>query len=358
MIEFACPICGKRYRVADSAKGKATQCLQCGERIRVPSGQVKPVDTVNVPIATSPSIAVDPNNSDTANRHQRPTRTKLLSLGLALVIVVPAGTFFAARLFNPASTPSTTATVPAGVKQSANHPADAAADKDNATKTKSKAISQGGEVSEEDDFLTHAPRDVIDFLCAAKRQRDKNVAFIKRTMDSSRPLNGFRRSQQRDDSLDDLLARVQSSTITVPVIDPFDLSVGDIGMLGRVEFDRNENPITTGKWELTVCGAAEYKVTQVFPDSVLLSIHHSGRDDGLVLLENIDTTNIVTGSKLTMADTFKVVGTKTYTTVLGGTNTVFVIRRFDSDAVFDYMKQKAKEMKAKEEKKKTTDATS
>ena len=80
-IDFACPHCQKKYRLADSTAGKLVKCKQCGNSIRVPASSfaAAPV-AVSAPASAAPKRPVfddepDVGEYDLKDDHHSPART-------------------------------------------------------------------------------------------------------------------------------------------------------------------------------------------------------------------------------------------------------------------------------------------
>jgi hypothetical protein len=126
----------------------------------------------------------------------------------------------------------------------------------------------------------------------------------------------------------------------VPLIDPFNLAVGDIGMPGKLAPGvSGEMAKKMAKMELVVQEVAEYKVLQVLPagDGAIISIESPKHDITFVALQG-DATGLADGKRLAMNRVFEVTGTMQYTTVIGAVKTVFVLKPFDMSSVAEFLK--------------------
>lgn len=86
-------------------------------------------------------------------------------------------------------------------------------------------------------------------------------------------------------------------------------------------------------------GPDRMKVVQVIDEeNMIISFHYI---ENLLWLQGVPTKHLVDGSDSLYPKPMAFAGTKRYATVSGGTNTVYVLKRFDTDRLKSYLKSQA-----------------
>jgi hypothetical protein len=184
------------------------------------------------------------------------------------------------------------------------------------------------------------PAVVKKYLAAVDAQRAVEISVLQRLV------RDFQKGRQPI-QVRGCQARIRGlqakSEFPTPLLNPFNLSIGDIGMPGKLSggiIGGNQKQLA--KAELEVVEVATYTVAQVLPNGLLVSIDSDDHDSQLIIIEGVRTSGVVDGKKLGMSEVFEVTGTKTYTTVLGASKTVFVLKTIDMKLVNEHIKNSIK----------------
>ena len=187
------------------------------------------------------------------------------------------------------------------------------------------------------------PPGTTEYLAAVDAQRRHNVRLLRQSLAEFERNPGY--SSGNWPKIKACKARIRvleaGKGHPTPTMDPFRLRVGQVGVLGKTSGSvTREMAKQLGEMKLVTYGSADYKIIQVLKDAVLLRVIAADRDFLLIYLEGISTKGLVTDRMLRMrGKLFHVAGTKTYETVAGGTNTVFVLRMLDEDKITDYLEK-------------------
>lgn len=89
-IAFACPGCGKQFKVPDEMAGRSTRCNQCGKPLAVPAGPA--AISARQPMAPAMPLGSGPTSFQNAGKPvsiaRRPRRKMLMLLGTGLLGVI------------------------------------------------------------------------------------------------------------------------------------------------------------------------------------------------------------------------------------------------------------------------------
>ncbi|MEX0777266.1 MAG: hypothetical protein WD042_16300 [Phycisphaeraceae bacterium] len=106
----------------------------------------------------------------------------------------------------------------------------------------------------------------------------------------------------------------------------------------------------TGEGGALVKLPGNFDIVQVFPSAGRLLLHHLGQydiPDYGILIDNISTERAVTGKTVSFSGYFLELGTSTYDTIRGGTNTVYHVEAL-SDTMLAWARSEIETQKAEE----------